>query len=83
MRGVIVLLPILAFALAGQPPPASWDNVKTISPGMEIRVECSGLPTVHGQVISITDDSVVVKSGVKSQTLTKQRVDGISVHRPQ
>jgi hypothetical protein len=44
MRGVIVLLPILAFALAGQPPPASWDNVKTISPGMEIRVERSGLP---------------------------------------
>jgi len=81
MRGAILLLPFVAWALVGQPPPATWDNVKTISPGTEIRAERTGLPTIRGQVISVTDDSIVVKAGKKSQTLTRQQVDSVSVHK--
>ena len=70
------------FLAAAVPSPAqSWNNVKALSMGREVRI-VAGSRTISGPVQSVTDDSLVVNSGKGQEMFTRQEVTRVSVRTP-
>src|SRR5450631_761343 len=78
MRALAVLL-LAAVTVAAQPPITNWNDVKTLPPGTDIRVERSGAGPLRGQLQSATDESLVVDSGKGQEMFTRQQVTRVSV----
>jgi len=67
-----------AFALAGQSPVGNWNNVRTLAPGTEVRLEVSGQSATHGRLDLVTDDSVMLTTAKSQQTFPRQQIVRIS-----
>ncbi len=59
----------------------SRDNVKTISPGTEIRIAGPRPGTVHGTLESATGDFLALNFSVGQETFTRQQVTRVSVKK--
>jgi hypothetical protein len=67
-----------AFALAGQSPAGNWNNVSTLAPGTDVRVEVSGQSATRGRLERVTDDSVVLTAAKSQQTFARPQIVRIS-----
>jgi hypothetical protein len=74
----IVAFFFAASALAGQSPAGNWNNVRTLAPGTEVRLEISGQSATHGRLERATDDSVVLTTAKSQQTFPRQQIVRIS-----
>jgi hypothetical protein len=80
MRALAILL-LATLAAAAQSPLQNWTNVKTLSPGTEIRVERSSAAAVRGQLRRATDETLVVASGKGEEMFTRLQVTRVSIKR--
>lgn len=70
-----------AFALIAQSPAGSWNNVKTLASGTEVRVEASGQGATPGRLERATDDSVVLTTAKGQLTFARQQIVRLSQRR--
>lgn len=74
-------LALLVATAAAQPTAASWDSVKALTTGTDVRI-LAGPRTVRGKVYRITDDTLAVTSGKGQEMFTQQDVSRVSVKKP-
>lgn len=73
-----ILLLVLAPALLAQPK-NSWDRVKALTPGSEIRVSLFDGRIVNTEFVSATDDSLMVDKAAVQETLDRPAIQKISL----
>ena len=82
LKGVSYLSAVsVFFALNLGAQSAGWSNVKSITPGAELRVAVSGGGLVQGSLQGVTEDSVMLNSCSGRQTLGRQEVIRVSVKK--
>jgi hypothetical protein len=75
-----ISIPILAFGAAAQTPVSTWERVKALAPGTEIRVASATAKTIQGALESVTDSELVVlKQGSGPQSFPRERIVRVSV----
>jgi hypothetical protein len=78
-------LALLALLLGPSPAAAqnpSWDTLKQLAPGQQIRVVLNDSKSHKGQFQAITEDAIVIHSKGADQTIPRQSVKLISSKRP-
>ena len=79
-----VVLPLLSLlvssSLCGAENPA-WNNLKQLSPGLQVRVVVNGKKSFKGQFQSATDDAIIIRSKGADQTLSRTSVQQVSSRR--
>jgi RNase P/RNase MRP subunit p29 len=56
----------------------SWDNVKQLKPGQQIRVVLNDAKSYTGQMGSVSDEGLVIRTGGGEQTLERQNILRVS-----
>ncbi len=79
LRWLIVCLAACAPVLPAQV--QSWNNVKAIAPGTEIRVMGPRPGAIRGELDSATDDSLALTSSAAHETFARQQVTRVSVKK--
>lgn len=74
-------LALMAATVAAQTNAASWDIVKALTMGTDVRI-AAGPRTVSGRVDRITDDTMVMTSGKGQEMFGRQDVSRVSVRKP-
>jgi hypothetical protein len=73
----LAALLVAALTLAGETT-GTWNNVRMLAVGTEVRVEVSGSSVMRGRLGSVTDNSVVLNTGKGQETVGRQQVVRIS-----
>jgi len=71
----VILVPVLGMAQSAQD---SWDNVKQLKPGQQIRVVLNDAKSYTGQMGSVSDEGLVIRTGGGEQTLERQNILRVS-----
>ena len=79
-RFVLLLAGIIYSSLLYASDPA-WNNLKQLSPGQQIRVVLNDKKSIKGQFQSVTDDVLVVEAHGSEQSLSRDRVQKVALHR--
>ena len=86
-RGLFLALALSTFGAATQFPlraadpeagNLTWDNLKTLSPGQEIRVVLNGAKSYEGEFQSLSDNGITLRQPGGDQTLGRQDVLRVS-----
>ena len=56
----------------------SWDNLKSLTPGQEIRVVMKNVKSYQGKFESLSDDGITLRQAAGEQTLARQDVLRVS-----
>ena len=81
----MIRLSRIALALAALCLPAfsqsttNWEAVKALAPGTEIRIAPKGPGDVKGKVETVTEDSILLQSGKRKQTILRGNIAWIDV----
>jgi hypothetical protein len=78
---IITLMIALAITPAVALAAESWNNVRTLVPGTEVRLEASDQNAARGRLASVTDDSVVLTTAKGQQTFARQQIVRISLRK--
>jgi hypothetical protein len=78
MRALAILL-LATLTAAAQSPLQNWTNVKTLSPGTEIRVDPASAAAVRGRLRNVTDETLVVTSGKGEEMFTRLQIGRVSI----
>lgn len=57
---------------------SSWDNLKSLTPGQEIRVVMNNVKSYQGEFESLSDDGITLRQAVGQQTLARKDVLRVS-----
>jgi len=57
---------------------SSWDNLKSLTPGQEIRVVMNNVKSYQGEFESLSDDGITLRQAAGGQTLARQDVLRVS-----
>jgi len=57
---------------------SSWDNLKSLTPGQEIRVVMNNVKSYQGEFESLSDDGITLRQAAGEQTLARQDVLRVS-----
>jgi hypothetical protein len=71
---------LTASILAAQPA-ADWNIIMKLPPGEQVRVEATSRK-LNGQLQSVSDDMIVVRSGAGEETLMRPEVTRIALKKP-
>jgi len=75
-----IALTLVAFCLPAVPQSSTnWEAVKALAPGTEIRIAPKGPGNVKGKVETVTEDSILVQSGKRKQTVLRADILWIDV----
>jgi len=58
--------------------PSSWDNLKSLTPGREIRVVMNNLKSYHGEFESVSDDGITLRAPTGEQTMPRKDILRVS-----
>ncbi len=58
-----------------------WNTVKALAPGTQIRMETAPRK-VSGQLLSVSDEAIVVRSGGREDSVRRSEVTRIAVKKP-
>ncbi len=61
-----------------QPATASWDNLKTLKPGQEIRVVLNDVKSYQGEFQALSEDGITLRQAASEQTLARQNILRVS-----
>ncbi len=78
--GAVAVLLVCAITASAQTPVQDWNNVKTVPVGTGVRVVV-GSRRVDGQVQSVSDDSLAIKSRKGQHMFTRPEVMRVSVSK--
>ena len=57
---------------------SSWDNLKSLTPGQEIRVVMNNAKSYQGEFESLSDDGITLRQAAGEQTLARQDILRVS-----
>jgi len=57
---------------------SSWDNLKSLTPGQEIRVVMNNVKSYQGKFQSLSDDGITLRQAVGEQTLARKDILRVS-----
>jgi hypothetical protein len=57
---------------------SSWDNLKSLTPGQEIRVVMNNVKSFQGEFESLSDDGITLREAAGEQTLARKDVLRVS-----
>lgn len=77
----VVLLPILSLVATGQALPGSWESVKMIPPGTEVRIVAVNSKPVRGKLESVADTSLAIKAETGTRSFLQPEIRSISVKK--
>ena len=80
LRAVLVI-PLWSLAAAGQAPTPSWEGVKVLAPGTEVRVAAGNSKPIRGKLDSVTDSSLVLRLATGTQSFPQPEIHGVSVQK--
>jgi hypothetical protein len=75
------LLPILSLVATGQALPASWDSVKMIAPGTEVRIGAVNSKPVQGKLESVADTTLVIKGEIGTRSFARPEIRSVSIKK--
>jgi len=83
--GFLVLAPLAACFSAGvaaaqdvKGQSASWDNLRTLRPGQEIRVVLNDVKSYQGEFQALSEDGITLRPAAGEQTLARQDILRVS-----
>ena len=71
----VILVPVMGMAQSAKD---SWDNVKQLKPGQQIRVVLNDAKSYTGQMGSVSDEGLVIRTGGGEQTVARQNILRVS-----
>jgi hypothetical protein len=74
-------MPFLSLAAAGQATNSSWENVKAIAAGTEVRVAAGASNPIRGKLESVTDSSLTVTYATGTQSFQRPEIRSVSVKK--
>ena len=74
-----IALALAALCLPALSQSGNWEAVKALPPGTEIRIAPKGPGNVKGKVETVTEDSILVQSGKRTQTVLRGNITWIDV----
>ena len=77
ITGLVFLFLIPVFALAQQARD-SWDNLKSLATGQQIQVVLNDAKAYTGQLHSVSDEGLVIRTGGGEQTVERQNILRVS-----
>jgi hypothetical protein len=77
----LILFPILALAARAQPPPFSWENVKMLAPGTQIRVASAASKGIVGTLASVSDSELLLMQKTGPQSFPRPQIVSVSVRK--
>ena len=57
---------------------SSWDNLKSLTPGQEIRVVMNNVKSYQGEFESLSDDGITLRQAAGEQTLARKDILRVS-----
>ena len=75
---IIAVFFLLAATAAAQTTAASWNTVKALTPGTDVRI-LNGSRTVSGKMEGVTDDAIVIRSRKGQETFKQPDVIRLSL----
>ena len=66
----------------GIPPATNWNKVQSLPQGTSLAVEMEYGAMIHGDLIRLNEDSILLKVGEKEITYSKTRVSQVLCERP-
>jgi len=69
---------ILLHAADRQPANASWENLKALKPGQEIRVVLNNVKSYQGEFQALSDDGISLRQAAGEQTLARRDILRVS-----
>ena len=57
---------------------SSWDNLKSLTPGQEIRVVMNNVESYQGKFESLSDDGITLRQAAGEQTLARKDILRVS-----
>jgi hypothetical protein len=81
LHRAVVLLPILSLVARGQALPASWESVKMIPSGTEVRIVAVNSKPVRGKLESVADTSLAITVDAGTRSFSRPEIRGISVKK--
>jgi|SRR5580698_6014456 hypothetical protein len=75
----VALIPILALAAAGQEPLLTWENVKMLAPGTQIRIASGKSKPAVATLESVTDSELVTSSATGPRSFQRAEIASVSV----
>jgi hypothetical protein len=79
-RRIAAALLLLAATVAAQTNASSWNTVKALAAGSDVRIQ-NGARTVRGKIEGVTDETIVVNSGKGQETFKQQDVMRVSLKK--
>ena len=79
-RRLAAVVLLLAAAVAAQTNASSWDTVKALAAGTDVRV-MDGSRTVNGKIERVTDEAIVVTSAKRQESFRQQDVTRVSLKK--
>ena len=76
-----IVIPFLCLAATGQTPTSSWDVLKTMAPGTEVRVAAGSAKSVRGKLESVTDNSFVMKQDTGTQSFPRPEIHSVAIRK--
>src|ERR1035437_1270846 len=70
--------PVAVQAEEAKPPQANWVNLKQLAPGQQIRVVLNDAKSYTGPLHSVSDESLVIRTGGGEQTFERQNILRVS-----
>ena len=77
----LILFPVLSIAAAAQTPVSSWETVKMLPPGTQIRITSGKSLPILGTLASVSDSDLVFTQGAGPQSFPRAEISSISVKR--
>ena len=71
---------LLAMTAAAQSNASSWNTVKALTAGTDVRI-VNGSRTVRGEIASVTEETIVVRSGNGQETFQRPEVVRVSLKK--
>jgi hypothetical protein len=60
---------------------SSWDNLKSLTPGQEIRVVMNNVSSHQGEFVSLSDDGITLRQAAGDQTRAREGILRVSQNR--
>ena len=77
----VALLPMLSLTAAAQALPSSWESVKRIPSGTEVRIIAVNSKPVRGKLESVADTTLAIQGETGTRSFSRPEIRSVSVKK--
>jgi hypothetical protein len=79
MHKLAALVPFLALVATGQTSSSTWDTVRMLPPGTDVRIAIDKSKPASGKLASVTESALVINQDSRPQTFNKAQIVSVEV----